>query len=362
LAFWAAVYFLGHVFKLADHGFEVKPFFLIYKTKKVNSFLGYVSQRFSGAVRIFSNISIVLCIGILIFTTYFLVRNIFALYYVEPTASPVFPAIPGITITYSLPYFFLSVAVIIIVHEFAHGIVARREGIPVKSAGFLLIAILPGGFVEPNEKEFKAADRIKRIRVLAAGSSANIIFGVIMMIILAIAFAPPEPTGVEIRDVLPYKPADVAGLQVGDIITSVGGKTTLSVEPFSEEMSKVAVGSSALLGIKFENGTYAELSVATAAASDDPNRAIVGIIVADHIEISPLILAIFYIQLWSISIAIFNALPIRPLDGDGIIYNLMEKHVGRYAKPIRYGLTGFYLTLIALNIALTYIMLGPPAI
>jgi len=362
VTFWVAICLLGRVLKLEDHGFEVKPFFLIYKTKRINSFLDYVSQRFRSSVKIFSNISIVLCFGMIAFITYFLIRNIFALYYVEPTGAPVFPVIPFITITHSLPYFFISVAVLIVVHELAHGIVARREGIPVKSAGFLLIAILPGGFVEPDENGFKAAGRIKRIRVLAAGSSANLIFGIIMMIILAFAFVSPTPTGVEIKNALPDKPADVAGLQVGDIITSVGGKPTLGVEPFTEEMAKVAVGSPALLGIKFKNGTYTELLVATVAASDEPPRAIVGIMVADYIELSPLFLTIFWIQLLSINIAIFNALPIRYLDGDGIVYNLTEKYSERYAKTIRYGLTGFYLAILAMNIVLTGIRFGFPSI
>src|SRR3989344_169747 len=60
--------------------------------------------------------------------------------------------------TFYLPVFFwvLSIFVFSVVHEFCHGLLARRHGIPVKSSGFaflaVLIPILPAAFVEPEEK------------------------------------------------------------------------------------------------------------------------------------------------------------------------------------------------------------------
>jgi hypothetical protein len=39
----------------------------------------------------------------------------------------------------------------------------------VRGGGILLIYIFPGAFVEPDEQEFKKAEKMKRLKVIAAG-------------------------------------------------------------------------------------------------------------------------------------------------------------------------------------------------
>jgi len=93
----------------------------------------------------------------------------------------------------------LALAVVLIVHEFAHGVVAVREGIRLSSAGVLFFGFLPvGGFVEPDEAALKRASKLSRLRVYTAGTMANFItalFALALLIAFATATAPLAKEG-----------------------------------------------------------------------------------------------------------------------------------------------------------------------
>ena len=85
----------------------------------------------------------------------------------------------------------IALAILIFVHEFAHGVVSKRFKIPVKSSGLaffgsaiigllviffnqniygfiiglilIFIPILPGAFVKPDEKKLKSASYFKKL-------------------------------------------------------------------------------------------------------------------------------------------------------------------------------------------------------
>ncbi len=99
-------------------------------------------------------------------------------------APGVVPIIPG---TGNVPlYAVLSLAVLLAVHETAHGVVARAERIRVKSLGLLLLGIVPvGAFTEPDEDQLNRTRREKRMRVYAAGSMANFVTAAVFFLVLA---------------------------------------------------------------------------------------------------------------------------------------------------------------------------------
>ncbi len=100
------------------------------------------------------------------------------------TPSPgVIPIIPG---TGNVPlYAVISLLILLVVHEMAHGIVSRAQKISVKSLGILLLGIIPiGAFTEPDEEELKKAKRVRRMRVYAAGSMANFVTAALFFILL----------------------------------------------------------------------------------------------------------------------------------------------------------------------------------
>ncbi|WP_338099504.1 site-2 protease family protein [Methanolapillus africanus] len=61
--------------------------------------------------------------------------------------------IPGVNDFIPFTWGLLALVVTLVVHEFSHSILARVEGIRVKSMGILLAIIPIGGFAEPDEEE-----------------------------------------------------------------------------------------------------------------------------------------------------------------------------------------------------------------
>ncbi len=352
---WVVFYLIGKKFNLKKHGIEIKPFILILRTKKVNQILEVAAKKTEKILPVLTNISLTLSVGLMVFGSFILTKNLFLFFCEVKKAAPIFPAIPLITVKESLPYFLISVIVLVFIHEFAHGIVARHEKIKVKSAGVMLLAIIPGGFVEPDEESFKKAEIGKKLKVLAAGSSANLVFGLIMILLLVIFF---QPTGVLIHGVVEGSPAAKAGLKTGDVILSVNGTLTPNLEVFEKIMSKVQVNETVLLKVMFENGSSTILKLKTIGAPENKSRAIIGIYPLDYIKITPVYLTIFWIQLWSISIAIINMVPIYPLDGGSFVYYLLEKYVNKHAKVLTGVISAFFLGLLTLNIAFTFTVFG----
>lgn len=352
---WTMAYLVGEKFKLKEHGIEIFPLVLILRTRKINRFLDIIAKKSGKILLTTANIFIFLSIGLMVFGAYTLTKNLFCLFYRVEAAIPIFPAVPIVTVRESLPYFLVSVAIIIFIHEFAHGIIASHEKVKVKSAGFMFLAIIPGGFVEPDEESFKKAGLTKKLRILAAGSSANLIFGLIMIIILA-AFFPP--TGVLIQGVVDNSPAAKAGLQSGDVIKSVYGKPTPNLNIFREIMREVRVGETVVLEVEFKNGSTSTLKIKTVGAPENKSRAVIGIYPSNYIKITPLYLTIFWVQLWSISIAIINMLPIYPLDGGSFVYHLLKEYFKKHAKTFRAVISFIFIALLGLNITLTFLRFG----
>ncbi|GEM_PF-2341624 len=102
------------------------------------------------------------------------------------------PAIPGVDIGgFEIPLWqgIVALAIALIFHEGAHGVVALRERVPLEESGFITLGLLPiGAYVEPKEGIFKARPPLSKLRVFAAGPAANmIIFAVFAALMLALA-------------------------------------------------------------------------------------------------------------------------------------------------------------------------------
>jgi membrane-associated protease RseP (regulator of RpoE activity) len=84
--------------------------------------------------------------------------------------------LPGI----NLPFMegIIAIAVLLVVHEMAHGFLSRAERVSINSTGIVLFGSLPvGAFVEPSDRELERAGPMVRSRILVAGSASNITFG-----------------------------------------------------------------------------------------------------------------------------------------------------------------------------------------
>ncbi|MFW9846281.1 MAG: site-2 protease family protein, partial [Candidatus Thorarchaeota archaeon] len=199
-AIWLLVYVIAQavgIEKLNEKGVEAgTPFFLLIKTERLNALLTRWGKKFP---RAFWNAGIVVAFGGMAFGFYLFGEN-FIKFFIQPAqAGGVVPIIPGVTIT-GLPliYMLIGLAVTLITHEFAHGLASSKDEIPIKSSGLLFFYVIFGGFVEPDEDTFNQVQPKSRMRLLAAGSFANLLTGLVVYLLIAnftplmsIAYNPP---------------------------------------------------------------------------------------------------------------------------------------------------------------------------
>jgi membrane-associated protease RseP (regulator of RpoE activity) len=96
--------------------------------------------------------------------------------------------IPGVNPVIPLWYGIFGLAVAMLVHEFAHGILARAGKITVKSLGILYMVVPIGAFVEPDEDQLAQVDRGRRSRVFAVGPATNILVAFLVVMIFGWGF------------------------------------------------------------------------------------------------------------------------------------------------------------------------------
>jgi len=91
-------------------------------------------------IRVFADVSVIAGFLMMGFAFWFLLNNV-SNYFVEPSEfSELTVLIPGVTLTSSasIAYFLLSIPIVLVIHEGAHGIVATLEKIKIKTANELV--------------------------------------------------------------------------------------------------------------------------------------------------------------------------------------------------------------------------------
>ena len=134
-----------------------------------------------------------------------------------PGINPYIPVVDG----------WIALVVAMIIHEGAHGVLARSLGLPVKSAGLLFFLFVPiGAFVDVDEGALKDARASYSGRVLAGGAGINLVVGLVSLLLLVslVSGMAPLATGAGILNVGDGTPAAAAGVIPGDIIVSINGQ------------------------------------------------------------------------------------------------------------------------------------------
>ncbi|RLF34046.1 MAG: hypothetical protein DRN07_00925 [Thermoplasmata archaeon] len=189
-ALWIIVLYIAKK-KGKDRGLDVMGPLLMWKTEKGKKTIEYIAKR--RAWKRYGDISIILCIVAMVFTTALIIFNVIVSFQIPPQNAPsprLIIGLPGINPVIPVGYGILALLVAIVVHEFSHGILARAGGIKINTLGLLFLIVPIGAFVEPDEDELKSTSRLKRSRVFAAGPSTNIILAFVCLLILAFAMAP----------------------------------------------------------------------------------------------------------------------------------------------------------------------------
>ena len=377
---WVVILIVAKSLKLEKHGFTIKAYSLTYKNSQVQSVLSKMLTRTRRGIRVFADVSVIAGFLMMGFAFWFLISNI-SNFFVEPTEfAELTVLIPGVTLTSAsaILYFLLSIPIVLVIHEGAHGIVASLEKIRIKTGGFAIFIALFAGFVEPDEKEFDNAKKISRLRVIGAGATANVIFAFALGAILltnplfAMILPDPllewfydEPDGVLILSIIEGSGAEKAGLQKDDVITGIEGVPIIT--PLDFQKVDLKPGETVTVTVN-RDGQQLEFPVEIMPSPDDPDKGLVGIMrdnafykpVYNFIEWDPQV-SMFLLWLWMISffIGIINMLPLPILDGGKFIYTIIEKKASEAKiNAIMFSVYGITFVIFGLNIALSYMKSG----
>jgi len=220
----------------------------------------------------------------------------------------------------------------------AHAIIASARGIKVKWVGFALFAFFPAGFVEIDEESANKASKIDRLLTFSAGTFINFLTWAIFLILLlnipllwAWGYS-TQPQGIVISEVLPNTPASQMNLQPGQIIVALNGTPIKNTQDLINYLKHTIPNQTLIVTLKIDD-TLKNITLKLAANPNNQSRGMIGIGSYDYypskFNLDPILP--YWIQLFvswgnliSLSVAIFNSLPIPGLDGDKIFYEILN--------------------------------------
>ena len=341
---FVAIWILVPVFheKLSAHGVEVNFPVIMWRTKRLRGLISKITNFSPRFWRWYMNFGVIVAFGAMIFITGTLIATLPTVFD-TPSVSIVIPGVemPGSSIYIPFIYGFIALITVLIVHEFSHGIQAVNEKISIKSIGLLLVAIIPGAFVEPDEEELKNAKKTSRLRVYAAGSVANMTLAVIALLLVSLVAAGIpgyfDENGIEIGRVVTDSPSDGI-LKEGMVIEAVDNKQINDSDSYVNIIGSFRPGDN--ISVQTDQGSY------NVVLGKNPNNESVGYfgiqankhyeLINDSLGSIPWVLfeliELFqWIAVLNLGIGMFNLLPIKPLDGGYMLeillsYKMSEEH------------------------------------
>ncbi len=361
---WAIVMSIGYMFKdkLSKYGVEIGLFTIMWRHKITGESLKYLAKN--KAMKVYGWISIILTLAAMGAAYYFLSNIILSKLMPTEVAAQarLIPLLPGLTVVgIHLLYSMVAISVAIIFHELSHAIIALSEGIRLKSWGLALVFIIPAAFVEPVEEDYNKSRVLSKIKLLAAGSAANIIIALITLALLqVIATQHPLIIGVIPKINGTITPAANAGLQdyVPFAIISVNNTQINGLTPLTNIIktytNETVVYNMTIYSYKYMK--YISLLLVKPAG-----MSMVGVYINPFPAPNPSIciigLACIHVpgllswMLWvNMGLALINAAPLFITDGGKIV----SETLGRINKPISYalqlGTVGLFVASILLSI------------
>lgn len=352
---------LGRIFRLKKRGIDIQPIYLIYRTTRLNKIFDDLSEKAPRFWRIVYNIGIAVGFGEMLFAIYLLTGNLLHFLYAPGEAAQVFLIVPGVTIRlFWLPYLLIAVIVTFVTHEVAHGIAACLGKISIKSVGIIFALVIPIGFVEQDQEEFKKARFLSKLRVISAGSLTNLCVGILTLLLLTGLYAPAS--GVLITELTENGPSEKAGLQPWDVIYAINQTRIRNINEMNRFMSRVRPGDTLIL-----NTSSKSIEIKTEANPSNKSQGIIGVTVFDYhpsrIGLKRpfshnLYLTMTWMVMLAINLAMFNMLPIYPLDGDVFVLTFLERYIKEKQSRIRLAINILCLALVITNVTFSFMKYG----
>lgn len=360
LIVWTIFSVIAKIFNTKERlGLTIYPLILIYESDRFNNFIEKRAKHKPALWEYYARISGPITIILIFVSLAYFAINLFLLInntmFVTETGvgagTPVVPIIPFITIPINL---FLALligsALAIIPHELAHGIVAVREGVPIKSSGIYIIGgVILGGFVKLDDEVERILEDMlsakqteseiigenlpnfsrKIYRIASAGLLINLVlFGSL----LAFTSTTFKKDGVIIVNVIDDGPASKAGLKRDDVIKQLDGYVIKDLQDLRNALSVLKPNETVI--VRTDRGFF---TVTLGSHPDNKSKAYLGVMLWDfynftllkldkHVVINLyIVLTISY--LLQITVVFLNALPLYVTDGSKVLlfYMLSKK-------------------------------------
>ncbi|HDZ36335.1 MAG TPA: PDZ domain-containing protein [Thermococcus sp.] len=355
-AFWVILYALFGRRGEQEEGLTVDLFIAMWRTKRLLGFIDSLARRGRRFWKVYADTGIALGFLGMAYVFYALLKTAVSALQTGGEQAGVQLVIPGVTIP--LTYGLIGLVVVMVVHELSHGVVARAENLPLKSVGLVLLAVIPGAFVEPDEEALEKAPLRSRLRVYGAGSLANIATAFLAVLVINFAITPIlQPSGVLVSGVLEDGPA-YGILQEGDVIIAMDGQQIKDMEQFIVFMNVTKPGQMVTLTV-LRGDQELNLQLELGTHPDNPEKGYIGIYPAQNVVskvgaewlVLPLFFALYWIYVLNIGIGLMNLFPLVPLDGGRMLDDVVKAYLPEnIAKPVRYFAIGVGLFLLALNL------------
>jgi membrane-associated protease RseP (regulator of RpoE activity) len=353
-------------------------YFAMYRTKVGLKFMDKFAKKFSKPLKYISYFAILIGFLGMLLITYALVQNVYNLL-TKPEAVPGAALVLPFEVkgAFYVPFFYwiASIFVIAVVHEFSHGILARKYGMKIKSSGFaflgILLPVVPAAFVEPDEKQLQKAPKVQQLGVFAAGPFSNILLAFIILGLTGLIAAPLANTifqedGVLITGLIQDYPAQTAGIQENEIVTQIDNTTITTVTLFSELLDNKRSGDS--VTIQTNKSTY---NIMLGENPDNQTKAYLGVYVQQHTKIKQSFLnkygkiipkfviwfmgLLYWLYVLNLGIGLFNLAPMGPLDGGRMLLVVLQKFFDEKRAKIYWKNIGFFfLALVLINILFAF--------
>ena len=284
---WTAFWFALERRKLLEpRGLGLAGPLVMWRTQRGKRWIDRIARR-KRFWHVFGDVSIVLVAAMMVAMTVLLIWEATLVTSAAVRANPPSPdlllGIPGVNPLIPVGYGIFGLAVAIVLHEFAHGILSRAANVKVRSLGGIFLIVPIGAFVEPEEEEVRALPTRQRARLYAAGPATNLVLAIIFGFLFSTVMmgsVQPIHGGVGIVGFSgPSSPSEAAGIQTYTIITSVNNTPGNSYAEFLQAMTLVRPNETVPV-VTYDGSTYRSFPV-TLAEDPSTGRPLLGIYALD---------------------------------------------------------------------------------
>jgi membrane-associated protease RseP (regulator of RpoE activity) len=246
--FWTILFYLTILIIVALNWkkFEIQGGFIaLYKTRFGLKLMDSWGKRYRELIRFFSLIGVGVAFVVIflsVILVFFSVYSSFKQPIVYDGSPLVLPGVPlaGLGgLVFPLIIGWITLFIVIVVHEFSHGVVARAYDIPVKSSGLVFLGPILGAFVEPDEEKTEKASDIAQYSVFAAGPVSNFILAIFALLLFigagSLVSALSYDDGISVSAQKDF-PAFDSGIGENVVIKYVDGVRIYNLTDFFDEL------------------------------------------------------------------------------------------------------------------------------